>query len=224
MGQIWQNSIPYSGAGSAEYLDITGVLSAGSTILTMANNAFKDDSVVDIFTDPYGIIPKNAVISEGLISLTFKAQSFDVEVLVRIYKERGGKTYKAGKLIEITEDNKINVRMTKSTEEDIASQSSRDSNTLYYTEGTAGTIYTTYEYLNADSWTGSSGHWTQSVYVFGITSSTNVIVSPVSDSTDNFDNYCNAGIRAYFQSDNFLNFVASDKPSVTLQIVIAYWE
>lgn len=221
MGQIWQNSIPYSGAGSTDYIDFTSTLPAGSTSITILHNVFKEDTVVDFFTDPYGVVPTNAVISPGIINITFRAQPQNVEVLVRAYK-KGGSKYGAGKLIEIVNNN-INVRLTESTAENIAEQSSRDSNTLYYVPGTGGSIYTTYEYLNVDNWTGSSGSWTQSIYVFGITSSTNVIVSPVSDLTDNFNNYCDAGIRAYFQ-DGYLYFLAINKPSTTLQVVIAYWE
>lgn len=224
MGQIWQNSIPYSGAGSTDYVDVTTTLLVGETTKVVCNNAFTEDSVVDIFTDPYGVVPKNAVISPGLITLTFNAKSYDVDILIRVYKERsgGGATYGAGKLISI-QQNLINVRMEKATDATIAQRSAQDNNTLFYTAGTGGSIYTTNEYLSVNGWTLTSGVYYQDISVYGITTTTNILVTPV-PSYANYTNYMQAEILAVSQSLNTIRFRASYAPSATIGINIAFWE
>ena len=225
MGQIWQNSIPYSGAGSTDYIDLTTTLTAGSTSVTILNNAFNENSVVDFFSDPYGIIPTNAVISPGLITITFNPQSQDVDILVRVYKEKGtgGGIYHSGKLINIDSNNLINVRMEKSTPEDIEEQSLLNPNTLFFTEGILQIISVTTAVLSSTGWEIVSDGWSQSVQVNGITATSNIIVSPSSANNANFENYCASMIRAKSQAEDTIVFFAESKPELAIDVVIAYW-
>lgn len=59
---------------------LSGTLSIGSTTLTFTDSAIGNDSLVYIFTDPYGIVPTNAVQSGTTVTLTFDAQSVAVGV------------------------------------------------------------------------------------------------------------------------------------------------
>ena len=63
---------------------ITGTLTAGSTSITLTNNAIHTDSAIDYFTDTFGVIPSNVTVSEGSVTLTFDAQQSDVDVMVII--------------------------------------------------------------------------------------------------------------------------------------------
>lgn len=90
MGKIVQNSISYSGVSARNYVDLIDILPAGSTRLTMESASLKEDSTVNLFTDNFRVCPTDAVLSDGEIVLTFLAQSFDVEVKVRVWDVGGG--------------------------------------------------------------------------------------------------------------------------------------
>lgn len=72
------------GSGSASWTDYEDTLTAGSTSLTITGFAIKTTSVVEIYTDKYGVNPDDVVVTNGQIVLTFEAQSSDLGVLVRI--------------------------------------------------------------------------------------------------------------------------------------------
>ena len=74
--QEWVN------AKLADEYSITKILKAGGTSITFTDEIFQDSSTIDIYTDYYGINPKNAVVSEGKAVLTFKALSHDLQVKV----------------------------------------------------------------------------------------------------------------------------------------------
>lgn len=64
-------------------IDITGVLSAGQTSITLSSNIITLDSTIEVFNDldvPYN----SKTVSVGSIILTFDAQASDMNVKVRI--------------------------------------------------------------------------------------------------------------------------------------------
>jgi len=65
---------------------ITGTLSAGATSLQLSNSAIKTTSLYDVYTDKWGVCPKNVTVSNGSMTLTFDAQTSAVSVKV-IVKE-----------------------------------------------------------------------------------------------------------------------------------------
>ena len=71
------------------YKDITGTLTAGSTSITLSDNAVTTSSTFDIYvddgtnTDPC-IQPTSKTVASGSITLTFLAQASDITVKVRV--------------------------------------------------------------------------------------------------------------------------------------------
>lgn len=66
-------------------LVLTSTLTAGSTTLTFSNQAITANSTLeDIYASVFGLFPTNAVFASGSLTLTFDAQSSDVDIKVRI--------------------------------------------------------------------------------------------------------------------------------------------
>lgn len=63
---------------------LTGTLTAGQTSLTISDTAITADSLIDIYTDKYGVNPTNVVSAAGSVTLTFEAQTSDLNVKVVI--------------------------------------------------------------------------------------------------------------------------------------------
>ncbi|MDE5818047.1 MAG: hypothetical protein K2I07_01830 [Lachnospiraceae bacterium] len=63
---------------------LTGTLLAGKTMLTFTSAAITDDSMIHVYTDQYGVSPSAMVYSDGRLTLTFDAQSADIQVKVRV--------------------------------------------------------------------------------------------------------------------------------------------
>lgn len=63
---------------------ITGTLTTGNTSLTLSDEDITTSSIIDIYTDVFGVSPTNVVVTTGQIVLTFPAQSADLGVKVRI--------------------------------------------------------------------------------------------------------------------------------------------
>lgn len=64
---------------------ITGVLNAGETELTFANENITSDSTLNaVYTSKYGVSVNSAVFGEGTLTLTFSAQEENIDVLVVI--------------------------------------------------------------------------------------------------------------------------------------------
>lgn len=59
---------------------LSATLSAGSTTLTFTDSTIGNNSLIDIYTDPYGIVPLTATQSGTTVTLTFEAQSAAVTV------------------------------------------------------------------------------------------------------------------------------------------------
>lgn len=63
---------------------LSGTLTAGSTTLTLTDSAITTTSLIDVYTDTYGVNPTNVVATTGSITLTFGTQSSDVAVKVKV--------------------------------------------------------------------------------------------------------------------------------------------
>ena len=61
----------------------TATLSSGSTSVTIADTSIKENGLIDIYTDVYGLNPTSVVVANGSVTLTFDAQTVDVQVKVR---------------------------------------------------------------------------------------------------------------------------------------------
>lgn len=82
----------YSGADRAlQYLFtavdgtiLSATLAAGSTSVTITDQRILADSMIDIYTDVYGVNPTSASSTAGSLTLTFEAQQTAIEIRVRI--------------------------------------------------------------------------------------------------------------------------------------------
>ena len=63
---------------------VTGTLTAGQTSVTLSNSAITTDSLIDIYTDTYGVNPTNITVASGSVTLTFTAQASNLGVKVVI--------------------------------------------------------------------------------------------------------------------------------------------
>lgn len=63
---------------------LIGTLTAGQTTLEFTSSSIGADSLLDIYTDKYGVNPTNVVSSAGTATLTFEAQDSDLNVKVVI--------------------------------------------------------------------------------------------------------------------------------------------
>ena len=75
-----------AGAISEIYgLVLTDTLEAGETTLTFTNNAITTNSTLDnVWASVFGVNPTDAVFATGSLTLTFDAQTSDIDVKVRI--------------------------------------------------------------------------------------------------------------------------------------------
>ena len=64
---------------------------------------------------------------------------------------------------------------------------------------------------------------TQEVYVSGITDESCIMISP-SESGDNYDNYCNNGIRAISQGTDAITFKCRSVPQDDITVNLVYWQ
>ena len=70
--------------GKVYEVDISGTLFAGSTSIGFLDAAITTSSVIDIYTDKYGVSPESVTVSTGRIDMTFEAQASDLGVKVRV--------------------------------------------------------------------------------------------------------------------------------------------
>ena len=63
---------------------LSGTLAAGETTLTLSDAFITTTSMIDVYTDVYGVNPTDISVSTGSITLTFEAQSNAVNVKVRV--------------------------------------------------------------------------------------------------------------------------------------------
>ena len=76
-GTVWQEF----GAASTIF---TETLTAGDTTITITDSQIAVGSMVDIYTDVYGLEPTNVSVTAGQIVLTFDAQGVDIHVKVKV--------------------------------------------------------------------------------------------------------------------------------------------
>ena len=67
-----------------EPIVVTGTLSAGSTSITLSNSNITTSSVIDVYTDVYGVNPTAISVSAGSITLTFDVQSSAINIRIEV--------------------------------------------------------------------------------------------------------------------------------------------
>lgn len=65
-------------------LDITGILSASNTSITLTSDKITANSILDFYTSIYGVSPNTVIVSEGSVTLTFDKQSSDMTVGTKV--------------------------------------------------------------------------------------------------------------------------------------------
>lgn len=71
--------------GKVYQVELSATLSAGSTTIGFLDAAITTSSVIDIYTDKWGVNPESVTVSTGSVTLTFEAQASDLGVKVRVY-------------------------------------------------------------------------------------------------------------------------------------------
>ena len=67
------------------FVDFDTTLTVGATTVTISDAGITTTSIIDIYTDTYGVNPTAVVVSTGSIALTFNAQESAVAVKVRLW-------------------------------------------------------------------------------------------------------------------------------------------
>lgn len=88
MSKIMYGGIAYGSVVDKDYgwTDLTGTLVAGETALTIQHESITTDVTIEPYSDPFGISPKDMVVTNGQVVLTFNAQPNDVKIMVRVSK------------------------------------------------------------------------------------------------------------------------------------------
>lgn len=63
---------------------LTGTLTAGETTLIISDDSITEDSMIDIYTNVFGVNPSEVTVENGSITLVFDAQETDLGVKVRV--------------------------------------------------------------------------------------------------------------------------------------------
>lgn len=63
---------------------VTGTLTAGATSVTLSDSAITTSSVIDVYTNVFGVNPANVEVSSGKVILTFEAQSSEVQIRIEV--------------------------------------------------------------------------------------------------------------------------------------------
>ena len=70
--------------GGGSWTDVTGTLTAGQTSITLSHGSITTDSTIDFYTSIFGVNPTAVSVSTGSVTLTFEAQSTNMDVKVRV--------------------------------------------------------------------------------------------------------------------------------------------
>lgn len=81
------------GEGSAEWTDVVGTLEAGQTQIVLTSSKIKANSVVNPYASKVGVKASDMIIANGAVTLTFPAQTEDLDVMVRVTKVDTNHTY-----------------------------------------------------------------------------------------------------------------------------------
>lgn len=63
---------------------ITGTLSTGQTTLTLSDSAITTDSVIDIYTDHWGVSPSEVTVETGQINMIFSSLEYELNVRTEV--------------------------------------------------------------------------------------------------------------------------------------------
>lgn len=63
---------------------LTATLTAGETSITFENDSIVPNCIVDIYTNKFGVNPTGMTATEGSLTLTFEAQSTDINVRLEV--------------------------------------------------------------------------------------------------------------------------------------------
>ena len=63
---------------------VTGTLPIGSTSITLSNSAIKTTSIIDVYTDTYGVAPTGVTVNNGSCVLTFESRSTSLGVRIEV--------------------------------------------------------------------------------------------------------------------------------------------
>lgn len=66
------------------WTELTGTLTAGNTSLVISDSSITTDSVIDYYTDTFGVEPTDITVATGSVTMTFEAQQSDIGVKVRV--------------------------------------------------------------------------------------------------------------------------------------------
>lgn len=91
------------GSGDTSYFDFKETLTAGETEVTFTSGKIKTNSVVDPYTNVFGVNPTDMVVQNGSCTLTFAARQTDMDVLLRVSETNLPKAYDI-ELIKLVED------------------------------------------------------------------------------------------------------------------------
>lgn len=64
---------------------VTGTLEAGETSIELESDLITTNSMIDIYTDTFGVNPASVVVAAGSVTITFEEQAADLGVKVRIW-------------------------------------------------------------------------------------------------------------------------------------------
>lgn len=84
MPKIILNGQIYSNSSMLYYKELSGVLLAGETSITISDSVITSSSTIDITPDIITAKPTSVTISNGSIVLTFDEQDEDVNIKVKV--------------------------------------------------------------------------------------------------------------------------------------------
>ena len=70
-------------ATGKKFYEVSGTLVAGATSLSLSNANITTASMIDVYSNVYGISPTNVTVSAGKVNMTFDAQTVAVTIKVR---------------------------------------------------------------------------------------------------------------------------------------------
>ena len=79
-GTLWQKLGDVGKPG----VILSGTLTAGSTSVTITDDVITSGSMIDIYSDVYGLQPTNVQVTTGQIVLTYVAQGVDISIKVKV--------------------------------------------------------------------------------------------------------------------------------------------
>lgn len=73
-------SLPYAMVNKV----FTTTLTAGSSSVTITDDRISSESMIEIYTDVYGVSPSDVTVTDGSITITFGTYENDINVKVRV--------------------------------------------------------------------------------------------------------------------------------------------